>query len=47
MPIIAIVDDTSALIAARQGSEVHGHWSAAPSFVAAARLTLERFLTQP
>jgi HTH-type transcriptional regulator, sugar sensing transcriptional regulator len=47
MPIIAIVDGTSAMIAARQGSEVHGHWSAAPSFVAAARLTLERFLTQP
>jgi HTH-type transcriptional regulator, sugar sensing transcriptional regulator len=43
MPIIALVDDTSALIAARQGNDVHGHWSAAPAFVAAARLTLERF----
>ena len=47
MPIIAIVDDASALIAARQGSDVHGHWSAAPSFVAAARLSLERFRTTP
>ena len=47
MPIIAIVDEASALIAARQGNEVHGHWSAAPSFVAAARLTLERFRTAP
>ena len=47
MPIIATVDDASALMAARQGNEVHGHWSAAPSFVAAARLTLERFRTAP
>jgi hypothetical protein len=45
MPIIALVDDTSALIAARHGNDVHGHWSAAPAFVAAARLTLERFRT--
>jgi sugar-specific transcriptional regulator TrmB len=47
MPIIAVVDDTGALIAARQGNDVHGHWSAAPAFVAAARLTLERFRTAP
>jgi sugar-specific transcriptional regulator TrmB len=47
MPIVAIVDDASALIAARQGNDVHGHWSAAPSFVAAARLTLERLRTSP
>jgi sugar-specific transcriptional regulator TrmB len=47
MPIIAIVDDASALIAARQGNEVHGHWSAAPSFVATARLTLQRLRTAP
>lgn len=46
-PIIAIVDDTGALIAARQGSDVHGHWSAAPSFVAAARLTIDRLRTLP
>jgi sugar-specific transcriptional regulator TrmB len=47
MPIIAIVDDASALMAARQGSDVQGHWSAAPSFVAAARLALERFRMPP
>jgi HTH-type transcriptional regulator, sugar sensing transcriptional regulator len=47
MPIIGVVDDTGALIAARQGSDVHGHWSAAPAFVAAARLTLDRFLSPP
>lgn len=47
MPIIAIVDDRSAVIASRGGSEVRGHWSTAPSFVAAARLALERFRTAP
>ncbi len=47
MPIITIVDESSALIAARQGSDVHGHWSAAPSFVAAARLTLDRLRMAP
>ncbi len=41
MPIISIVDDASALLAARQGSAVSGHWSTAPTFVAAARLALE------
>ena len=43
MPIIAVVDDRSAIVAARQGGDVRGHWSTAPSFVAAARLALERF----
>lgn len=43
MPIIAIVDQRTALIAGRQGPEVRGHWSTAPSFVAAARLAWERF----
>ncbi|MBA3522046.1 MAG: hypothetical protein H0T90_06030 [Gemmatimonadales bacterium] len=43
MPIIAVVDGRSAIMAARQGSEVGGHWSTAPSFVAGARLALERF----
>lgn len=42
MPIIAVVDDRTALIAARQGAEVRGHWSTAPSFIAAARLAWER-----
>ena len=43
MPIIAVVDGHSAVVAARQGSDVRGHWSTAPSFVAAARLALERY----
>ena len=43
MPIIAVVDDTSAIVASRLGSEVRGHWSTAPAFVASARLALERF----
>ncbi len=43
MPIILVVDDRNAILAARNGSDVRGHWSAAGSFVAAARLALERF----
>jgi predicted transcriptional regulator len=42
MPIILVVDDRVALIAARRDAEVRGHWSSAPAFVAAARLALER-----
>jgi sugar-specific transcriptional regulator TrmB len=45
MPVISVVDDHSAIVGARQGSEVRGHWSTAPAFVAAARLALERFGT--
>jgi sugar-specific transcriptional regulator TrmB len=43
MPIIAVVDDRSAILGFRQANEVRGHWSTAPAFVAAARLALERF----
>jgi hypothetical protein len=43
MPIIAVIDARSAIVGARKDNEVHGHWSTAPSFVAAARLALERF----
>jgi sugar-specific transcriptional regulator TrmB len=43
MPIISVVDDRSALMAARQGADVRGHWSTAAAFVAGARLALERF----
>jgi sugar-specific transcriptional regulator TrmB len=43
MPIISVVDGRSALLAARQGSDVRGHWSTAPAFVAGARLALEQF----
>lgn len=47
MPIISVVDDRSAILAARQGAEVRGHWSTAPAFVAGARLALERFRHRP
>jgi sugar-specific transcriptional regulator TrmB len=43
MPIIAVVDDRTGLVASRQGPDVRGHWSTAPSFVAAARLAFEGF----
>ncbi len=42
MPIIMVVDDRSAIIGSRQGTEVQGHWSSAAPFIAAARLALER-----
>jgi HTH-type transcriptional regulator, sugar sensing transcriptional regulator len=47
MPIISVVDDTSALMAARQGTDVRGHWSTGPAFVAGARLALEHFRARP
>jgi HTH-type transcriptional regulator, sugar sensing transcriptional regulator len=47
MPIIAVVDDRSAILGSRQGIEVWGHWSTAPAFVAAARLAFERFTPNP
>ena len=43
MPIISVVDERAALMAARQGSDVHGHWSTGSAFVAGARLALEQF----
>jgi sugar-specific transcriptional regulator TrmB len=45
MPIILVVDDRSAILASRDGAEVRGHWSTAPTFVAGARLALERLRT--
>jgi HTH-type transcriptional regulator, sugar sensing transcriptional regulator len=47
MPIIALTDNRTATVGARNGSDVRGHWSTAPSFVAAARLALERLTSQP
>lgn len=41
MPILAIVDNRSAVMASRNGVEVRGHWSTAPAFVAGARLAVE------
>lgn len=47
MPIISVVDDRSAIMAARQGTDVRGHWSTAAAFVAGARLALEHFRGTP
>jgi HTH-type transcriptional regulator, sugar sensing transcriptional regulator len=46
LPLVAVVDDRSAVMASREGAEVQGHWSTARTFVAAARLVFER-LGQP
>lgn len=43
LPLVAVFDGRSAVIAARQGAEVNGHWSSAPAFVAAARVAFEHF----
>lgn len=43
MPVLLVVDDRSAVLASRNGTEVRGHWSTAPTFVAGARLALERY----
>lgn len=43
MPVIAVVDDSTAILATRNGDQVRGHWTTTPSLVAAARLVLERF----
>jgi sugar-specific transcriptional regulator TrmB len=43
LPLVAIMDDASAVLASREGAEVKGHWSSAPTFVAAARITFDRF----
>ncbi len=42
-PLIALVDDHSALIAARDGAGVSGHWSTSAVFVASARLLIDHF----
>jgi HTH-type transcriptional regulator, sugar sensing transcriptional regulator len=47
MPIIAVVDDKSAVLASRSESAVRGHWSTAPAFVAAARLALTHLRETP
>jgi sugar-specific transcriptional regulator TrmB len=46
-PLVCVVDERSALVAYRNGNDVHGHWSTAPALVAAARLTLDSYRTSP
>jgi hypothetical protein len=42
-PLISLVDDRTAVLAARQGNDVRGHWSTSPVLVAAARLAIAGF----
>lgn len=42
-PLLSIIDDTIALVAARQGTGVAGHWTTAPALVAAARLAFDHW----
>jgi hypothetical protein len=39
-PFILVVDSRSALLAARDGERVQGHWGTAPTLVAAATLAI-------
>jgi hypothetical protein len=41
-PLVSLVDDRTAVIASRQGSDVRGHWTSSPVLVAAARLAFSR-----
>jgi sugar-specific transcriptional regulator TrmB len=41
-PFLLVVDGNSALLAAREGERVQGHWGTAPTLVAAASLTIGR-----
>lgn len=43
-PLVAVVDDRAALVAAREGGDVVGHWGTAPAFVAAARLAADTLM---
>ena len=47
MPILAVIDERSAIIGSRQGSDVQGYWSSSPPFIAAARLALRQFRGRP
>jgi sugar-specific transcriptional regulator TrmB len=40
-PLLAVIDNRNAVIGARNGPEVRGHWSVSPPFVAAAGRILE------
>jgi sugar-specific transcriptional regulator TrmB len=39
-PVLAVVDDRIGLVASAEGDKVAGHWSTAPTIVAAARLCI-------
>lgn len=41
-PFLLVVDGRSALLAAREGDRVNGHWGTAPTLIAATSLAIER-----
>ncbi len=41
-PFLLVVDGRSALLAAREGDRVQGHWGTAPTLIAATSLAIER-----
>ncbi len=41
-PFLLVVDRRSALVAAREGDRVIGHWGTSPTLIAAARLAIEQ-----
>jgi sugar-specific transcriptional regulator TrmB len=47
VPVVALFDGQSAVIAAREGTAVRGHWGSAPAFVASARVTFKHFRKAP
>jgi sugar-specific transcriptional regulator TrmB len=46
-PLIAVIDDRSAVVGVRDGLRITGHWSAAPAFVAVARLAFDHLASAP
>jgi len=42
-PLICVADQTSAVVAYREGNGVHGHWSTAPAMIAAARVAIAHY----
>jgi sugar-specific transcriptional regulator TrmB len=47
VPVVAVFDGNSAVIATREGAAVRGHWGSASAFVAAAHVTIEHFRSRP
>jgi sugar-specific transcriptional regulator TrmB len=46
-PFLMVVDDRTALLAAREGERVSGHWGTAPTLVAATTLSIEHLRLNP
>lgn len=46
-PVVAVIDGSSAIVAGREGDQIAGHWSTAPTFIAAARLVVAQLKRPP